>query len=53
MARAFAAYEQRMRPFVDLNQALVDLERRGHVPDDQLTRAKHGIVLDDLLNVAA
>ena len=53
MARAFAAYEQRMRPFVDLNQALVDLERRGHVPDEQLTRAKHGIVLDDLLNVAA
>lgn len=53
MARAFAAYEQRMRPFVDLNQALVDLERRGHVPDDQLTRAKNGIVLDDLLNVAA
>ena len=53
MARAFAAYEQRMRPFVDLNQALVDLERRGHVPDDQLTRAKHGIVLDDLLDVAA
>ncbi len=53
MARAFAAYEQRMRPFVDLNQALVHLERRGHVPDDQLTRAKHGIVLDDLLNVAA
>ena len=53
MARAFAAYEQRMRPFVDLNQALVDLERRGHVPDEQLTRAKNGIVLDDLLNLAA
>ena len=53
MACAFAAYEQRMRPFVDLNQALVDLERRGHVPDEQLTRAKNGIVLDDLLNLAA
>jgi len=53
VARAFAAYEQRMRPFVDINQALVDLERRGHVPDDQLTRAKNGIVLEDLLNAAA
>jgi len=48
-AEAFAAYEKRMRPFVNLNQALVNLERRGHVPDDQLTQAKQGIVLDDLL----
>jgi 2-polyprenyl-6-methoxyphenol hydroxylase-like FAD-dependent oxidoreductase len=48
-AVAFAAYEQRMRPFVKLNQGLVDMERRGHVPDDQLTAAKNGISLDDLL----
>ena len=47
-AAAFAAYEQRMRPFVKLNQGLVDMERRGHVPDDQLTAAKDGISLDDL-----
>jgi 2-polyprenyl-6-methoxyphenol hydroxylase-like FAD-dependent oxidoreductase len=48
-SQAFAAYEQRMRPFVKLNQELVDPERRGHVPDDQLTAAKNGISLDDLL----
>ena len=48
-AAAFATYEQRMRPFVNLNQGLVDMERRGHVPDDQLTMAKNGISLDDLL----
>ena len=48
-AVAFAAYEQRMRPFVKLNQGLVDMERRGHVPDDQLTAAKDGISLADLL----
>jgi 2-polyprenyl-6-methoxyphenol hydroxylase-like FAD-dependent oxidoreductase len=52
-AQAFAAYEQRMRPFVDLNQALVDLERRGPAPDDQFNRAKNGIELDDLLNRVA
>lgn len=49
-AQAFAAYEQRMRPFVNLNQALVDLTRRGPVPDDLLTRAKNGIDLHDLLS---
>jgi 2-polyprenyl-6-methoxyphenol hydroxylase-like FAD-dependent oxidoreductase len=48
--RAFDAYEQRMRPFVDLNQGLVDMERRGPAPDEQFNRAKYGIVLDDLLN---
>lgn len=52
-ARAFAAYEQRMRPFVDLNQALVDMERRGPAPDDQFNCAKNGIVLDDLLKTVA
>ncbi|KXU96159.1 hypothetical protein CR51_23555 [Caballeronia megalochromosomata] len=48
-ASAFAAYEVRMRPYVDLNQALVDLEREGPVPDEQLDEAKNGIELRDLL----
>ncbi|WP_277184228.1 FAD-dependent monooxygenase [Caballeronia sp. BR00000012568055] len=48
-ADAFAAYENRMRPYVDLNQALVDPERQGPVPDDQLDAAKNGIDLADLL----
>ncbi|WP_250515902.1 hypothetical protein [Caballeronia sp. INDeC2] len=38
-----------MRPYVDLNQALVDLEREGPVPDEQLDEAKNGIDLTDLL----
>lgn len=46
---AFAAYEQRMRPYVDLNQALVDLTRKGPVPDELLTEAKNGIDLKVLL----
>ncbi|SAK85650.1 monooxygenase, FAD-binding [Caballeronia pedi] len=49
LADAFAAYEVRMRPYVDLNQALVDLEREGPVPDEQLDAAKNGIDLKDLL----
>ena len=48
-AIAFAAYESRMRPFVDLNQALVDLTREGPMPDDLMTVAKNGIELKDLL----
>ncbi|BCQ26682.1 FAD-dependent monooxygenase [Caballeronia sp. NK8] len=48
-ANAFAAYEVRMRPYVDLNQALVDLEREGPVPDEQLDAAKNGIDVTDLL----
>jgi 2-polyprenyl-6-methoxyphenol hydroxylase-like FAD-dependent oxidoreductase len=47
-ADAFAAYESRMRPYVDLNQALVDLERQGPVPDEQLDAAKNGIDLTGL-----
>jgi 2-polyprenyl-6-methoxyphenol hydroxylase-like FAD-dependent oxidoreductase len=46
---AFAAYESRMRPFVELNQALVDFERQGPVPDDQLDAAKNGIDLTGLV----
>lgn len=52
-AAAFAAYEQRMRPFVQLNQDMVDLTRQGPTPDEVLTRAKFGIVLDDLLRELA
>ena len=49
-AQAFAAYEHRMRPYVNLNQALVDLSREGPMPDDLMTEAKNGIDLGDLLN---
>jgi len=49
---AFAAYEARMRPYVTLNQALVDLARQGPAPDDQMTAAKNGIDLSDLLKDA-
>ena len=49
-AQAFAAYEHRMRRYVNLNQALVDLSRKGPVPDDLMTEAKNGIDLGDLLN---
>ncbi|MDE1008658.1 MAG: FAD-dependent monooxygenase [Paraburkholderia fungorum] len=51
-AQAFAAYEHRMRPYVDLNQALVDLTRKGPTPDHLLTEAKNGIDLSDLLSKA-
>jgi 2-polyprenyl-6-methoxyphenol hydroxylase-like FAD-dependent oxidoreductase len=50
-AKAFAAYEERMRPYVGLNQALVDLERKGPIPDEQMTEAKNGIDLSDLLTL--
>jgi 2-polyprenyl-6-methoxyphenol hydroxylase-like FAD-dependent oxidoreductase len=49
-AQAFAAYEHRMRPYVKLNQGLVDLTREGPTPDDLMTAAKNGIELGDLLN---
>lgn len=45
---AFARYEARMRPFVDLNQALVDMTREGPVPDAQMRAAANGIALPDL-----
>jgi 2-polyprenyl-6-methoxyphenol hydroxylase-like FAD-dependent oxidoreductase len=48
MTGACARYETRMRPYVSLNQALVDVTRQGPVPDAQMDRAKHGIVLHDL-----
>ena len=42
---AFARYDAKMRPFVDLNQAMLDLTRKGPVPDDQFDRAKNAIDL--------
>lgn len=51
--QAFAAYEHRMRPYVNLNQALVDLTRKDPVPDDLLTAAKNGIDLGDLLKASS
>ncbi|SAL50879.1 putative monooxygenase VioC [Caballeronia udeis] len=50
--QAFAAYEHRMRPYVDLNQALVDLTREPPTPDHLMTEAKNGIDLSDLLKQA-
>lgn len=47
-SRAFRRYQERMRPYVELNQALADPTREGPVPDDVMDRAKRGIVLDDL-----
>ncbi|MGC7405932.1 FAD-dependent monooxygenase [Pandoraea pneumonica] len=49
-SHAFAEYEGRMRPYVDLNQAIVDMERKGPIPDAQMEAAKHGIEVDDLLS---
>ncbi|HEX3837617.1 MAG TPA: hypothetical protein VHW25_11700 [Steroidobacteraceae bacterium] len=39
-------YESRMHPYVDLNQALVQLDRAGPIADDVMDAAKNGIVLD-------
>ena len=51
--QAFAAYEERMRPYVNINQALLDLNRKGPVPDERMTKAKNGIDLRDLLKEVA
>lgn len=45
---AFARYEQRMRPYVALNQALVDMNRQGPVPDAQMMQAANAIDLREL-----
>ena len=45
---AFARYEARMRPFAALNQALVDMTRKGPVPDAQMRAAANGIDLPEL-----
>jgi len=46
--RAFERYEARMRPYVELNQALADPGRTEPTPDEVMEQAKNGIVLDDL-----
>jgi hypothetical protein len=38
-----------MRPFVALNQALLDLTREGPVPDEQMDRAKFGIEIGEIV----
>jgi 2-polyprenyl-6-methoxyphenol hydroxylase-like FAD-dependent oxidoreductase len=43
---AFAAYEARMRPYVELNQALATEHAQGEIPDEALNRAKNAIALD-------
>jgi len=44
---AFSAYEARMRPFVERNQALATMERPdGRLSDKALNSAKNAILLD-------
>lgn len=50
---AFGAYEARMRPYVALNQDMVDLSRKGPTPDEVMTRSKNGIDLRELLGELA
>jgi 2-polyprenyl-6-methoxyphenol hydroxylase-like FAD-dependent oxidoreductase len=47
LSAAFQRYESRMRPYVELNQALVDLDRTGPIPDDIMNTAKNGITFDE------
>ncbi|SOB80703.1 FAD-dependent monooxygenase [Streptomyces sp. 1331.2] len=44
---AFAAYEQRLRPFVELNQALATENPGGPAAEESVERAKNAISLDD------
>ncbi|MEU3604960.1 FAD-dependent monooxygenase [Streptomyces sp. NPDC035033] len=44
---AYARYERRMRPFVDLNQALATENPGGPAPEESVARAKNAIALDD------
>lgn len=44
---AYARYEERMRPFVDLNQALATENPGGPASEESVTRAKNAISLDD------
>ncbi|WP_149184890.1 FAD-dependent monooxygenase [Streptomyces sp. TRM49041] len=45
-AAGFAAYEERMRPFVELNQALATENPDGPAPEESVDRAKNAIALD-------
>ena len=42
----FAEYERRMRPFVELNQALATENPAGPAPEESVDRAKNAISLD-------
>jgi 2-polyprenyl-6-methoxyphenol hydroxylase-like FAD-dependent oxidoreductase len=44
---AFARYEERMRPFVEPNQALATENPGGPAAEESLERAKNAISLDD------
>ncbi|MER5417018.1 FAD-dependent monooxygenase [Streptomyces virginiae] len=44
---AYARYEERMRPFVDLNQALATENPGGPASEESVTHAKNAIALDD------
>ena len=46
ISAAFQRYESRMRPYVELNQALVDLDRAGLIPDEIMNTAKNGMTFD-------
>lgn len=43
---AYARYEERMRPFVDLNQALATENPGGPASEESVERAKNAISLD-------
>jgi 2-polyprenyl-6-methoxyphenol hydroxylase-like FAD-dependent oxidoreductase len=49
-SEAFTAYEERMRPYVALNQSLPDLTREGPVADEEMDRAKNGIQLGEVIS---
>jgi 2-polyprenyl-6-methoxyphenol hydroxylase-like FAD-dependent oxidoreductase len=52
-AQAFAAYEERIRPYVHINQGLLDLNRKGPIPDELMTKAKNSIDLHDMFKEVA
>lgn len=43
---AFARYEERLRPYAEINQALVTENPGGPAPEDAMDRAKNAIGLD-------
>jgi 2-polyprenyl-6-methoxyphenol hydroxylase-like FAD-dependent oxidoreductase len=49
-SEAFAAYEEHMRPYVAINQSLLDLTREGPIPDEQMDRAKHAIDIGQIIS---
>ena len=45
-----AVYEERMRPYVGINQSLLDLTREEPIPDEQMDRAKHAIDVGQIIS---